>query len=205
MSTTRQALREAIIDRLYADKEIIRSTATGGSTSTVVDTALIRGMVEATDLIGAYIWLSAGNADEEESQIIAFDRVTGTCTMSPVYVGGAVSTDSYEIHYDIRPTKVNDAIIWAVELGSRNALTGPTADAGTTTLEKNVVVEGALSYCKKAIAGQSASRDPLVPISSFRRGLLLAEAAEHEVNWLRGLERAGFIPFVSPGLDVNRG
>ena len=201
---TRQAIREAIIDRLYADKGLIRSTSTGGSTSTVIDTALISGIVEATDLIGAYIWISAGNADEEQSKIIAYDRATGTCTMSPIY-SGAVSTDSYEIHYDLRPNKVNNAIIWAIEIGTRNSLTAPTADASSTTLETNVVVEGALAYCKKAIASQTLSRDPSTPISNFRRGMLLAEAAEHEVGWLRGLSRAGFTPFVSPALDVNRG
>ena len=207
MSTTRQALREAIIDRLYADKEIIRSTATGGSTSTVIDTSLIRGIVEATDLIGAYVWISGGTGapDEEQSMIIAFDRATGTLTISPVVTAAVAVSDTYEIHYDLRANKVNEAIVWSIEVGSRNALTGPTADAGTTTLEANVVVEGALSYCKKAIAGQRLSRDPAVPISNFRRGTLLAEAAEHEINWIRGLERAGFIPFVSPTLDANRG
>ena len=95
--------------------------------------------------------------------------------------------------------------MWSIEVGSRNALTSPTADANSTTLETNVVVEGALAYCKKAIAGQTISRDPAVPVSNFRRGLLLAEAAEHEVNWLRGLERLGFVPFVSPALESNRG
>lgn len=203
---TRQAIREAVVDRLYSDKEIIRGTATGGDASTVVDIALIRGIVEATDLIGAYVWISGGGAapDEEQSMIIAFDRATGTLTISPDFTDSVVSTDTYEIHYDLRPNKVNNAIVWSVEVGTRNALTGPTSDAGTVTLETNVIVEGALAYCKKAIAGQALSRDPSTPIPVFRRAMLLAEAAEHEVNWLRGLERAGFVPFVSPALDVRK-
>jgi hypothetical protein len=194
----RQAIREKVVDRLYSGYEVVRSTATGGSTSTIVDTALISGIFEANDFIGAYVWISGGSGapDEEFSKIISFDRTDGTLTVSPVFTAGVVSTDTYEIHYQLHPARVNEGIVWAVEVGTRNALSGPTTDAGTTTLELEVIVEGTLSYCKRAIASQTRARDPALPMLPDEKSDLLAQALEHEINWLNGLALIGFAPFV---------
>lgn len=197
MATARQALREKIIDRLYRGKEKIRGTTDGaGSSSTVVDSALIQGMFEVNDYLGAYIWLSSGSADEETSKIIAFDRTTGTFTMSPVYGASSGSSVTYEIHYDLHPERVNEAIVWAIEFGTSEALSSPTADGNSTTLEVEVVVEGALSFCKKAIARQTFARDPSKPKTGEQIAALLQQAMQHEANWLQGLELLGYVPYV---------
>lgn len=197
MATARQALREKVIDRLYSAHEIIRGTTTAaGSTSTLVDTDLIQGMFEINDYLGAYIWMSSGAADEESSKIIAFDRVTGTFTLSPVFASASGDVSTYEIHYDLAPERVNEGIIWAIEFGTSNALSGPSADATTNTLEAEVVVEGALSFCKKAIARQTLARDPSKPKSDAQISQLLKQAQEHEANWLAGLELLGYNPYV---------
>ncbi len=199
MSVARQAIREKIIQRLYAGKDIVLSTTTSaGSTSTVVDIQLIRGMFEANDYIGAYVWISSGaTADEESSKIIAFDRVTGTFTMSPVYTGISGTSSTYEIHYDLAPARVNEAIVYAVEVGTRKALAMTDAtDAGTTTLDSETVIEGALAFCKFAIADQTEARDPATRQSDIDTEELLRQAVIHEANWLRGLSLAGYRPAV---------
>ncbi len=194
---TRQAIREKIVDRLYRGHEIVRGTTTSaGDSSSVIDTALIQGMFEVTDYIGAYIWLSSGSADEEGSKIISFDRTAGDFTVSPVYSATVGTGVTYEIHYDLHPARVNEAIVWAIEYGSSQALSAPTADASSTTLETEVVVEGALSFCKMAIARQTGARDPATPKSDLQTSLLLKQAKEHEANWLAGLELVGYTPYV---------
>ena len=197
MATARQILREKIVDRLYRGKEIIRGTTTSaGNTSSVIDTALIQGMFEVNDYLGAYIWLSSGSADEEASKIIAFDRTTGDFTMSPIYSATVGSGVTYEIHYDLHPARVNESIIWSIEFGTSEALSAPTADASTTTLESEVVIEGALSFCKKAIARQTMARDPARPKTDDEIEKLLKQAQQHEANWLGGLELLGYSPYV---------
>ncbi len=197
MANARQVIRETIVDRLYRGHEIIRGTTDGaGSTSTLVDSALIQGMFEVNDYLGAYIWMSAGTGDESSGKVVAFDRATGTFTLSPVLGGASGSGSTYEIHYDLAPERVNDAIIWSIEFGTSNALSGPSADATTNTLELEVVVEGALSYCKKAIARQTQARDPSRPKTENQIEKLLKQAQQHEANWLEGLALLGYNPYV---------
>lgn len=197
MATARQALREKVIDRLYRGHEIIRGTTTAaGSASTLVDTDLVQGMFEVNEYLGAYIWMSSGGADEESSKIIAFDRTTGTFTLSPVLTGASGDVSTYEIHYDLTPERVNEGIIWSIEFGTSGALSGPSADATTNTLEAEVVVEGALLFCKKAIARQTMARDPAKAKTQDEIEKLLKQAQQHEANWLGGLELLGYTPYV---------
>ena len=198
MATTRQAIREIIVDRLYAGKEICRGTTTSaGDTSSLIDTALIKAIFKENDLIGAYVWISSGaTADEELSKIIAYDRTLGDCTLSPVLTGASGSGSTYEIHYEISPARVNKAIVWAVEIGSKGALAGPTTDAGTTTLEAEIVVQGALGYLKQAIARQTPARDPAHKKTKIDKAKYLKDANTHLQNWRRGLLRAGFNTWV---------
>lgn len=273
MATTRQALREKIVDRLYSGYEIVLSTtSTTGSTSTLTDSALIQGMFEENDYIGAYIYFSGGSTDSaadtneapfsvgdttltvddgskftdgdletiliesellsitavagnnltvirgfrgttdaehatntdiyfsedmQSSQIVAFDRTAGTFTISPAVTVATGTGTTYEIHYDLHPERVIEAIKWAIEAGTNGSLSTPGTDAGTTTLEAEVVVEGALAYCKRAIANQTSSRDP-APIKSEEDKLdFLQQAIEHEANWLEGCKICGFNPWVA--------
>lgn len=198
MATARQAIRETVIDRLYAGYGKVRGTTDGaGDTSSLIDgAALKQAIFKVNDLIGAYIWMSSGTADEEVSKIIAFDRTLGDCTLSPVLTAATGSGSTYEIHYEISPVRVNDAIIWAVELGTNGSLTGPTADATTTTLEKEIVVQGALGYIKKAIARQTTSRDPQYFREPIDKAKYLKDAEMHLQNWRRGLMKAGFNTWV---------
>lgn len=200
MAMTRQALRELVAERLYAGYEIVLCTATGGTNSTIVDTALIQGMFEENDYIGAYVYISSGGAapEDESSKIVAFDRATGTLTVSPAWSGATVvvNTDTYEIHYDLHPERMNDGLVWAVEVGTNGALTAPVTDSTSTTFEAGVVVEGALAYCKRAIANQTRSRDPASIRTDEEKLELFRQALEHEANWLEGCRTAGFSPWV---------
>ena len=272
MATTREVIREKVIDQLYAGKGIVRSTTTSvGTTSTLIDTQLVSGMFEMTDFIGAYVLFSSGKTDsttninetgpfsqgdttltvisgtpftvgnyiqiEDEflevtniaandltvvrgilgttdvqhtddtdvfistdmqaAKIIAYDRVTGgTLTLSPVLRSVSDTGADYEIHYDLHPFRVEEAIVWAIEVGTRNALTAPTTDIGTTTLDVETIVEGALSYCKFAIADQTDARDPASTQSNIDKEEFRKQAVIHETNWIRGLSLAGYRPFI---------
>ncbi len=275
MAVTRQAIREKIVDRLYAGKAIVRSTTTTvGTTSTLIDTQLISGMFQATDFIGAYVLMSGGKTDStsltdedpfaaadvtltvddgtdfavgqfividtewleitgiasndltvvrgilgttdashannsiiyistdmQSSKIIAYDRATGgTFTFSPVFRSAVdtANTATYEIHYDLHPFRVNEAITYSIEVGTRNALTAPDTDAETTTLDVETVVEGGLAYCKNAIADQTEARDPAASHSDIDIQELRRQAVIHEANWLRGLGLAGYRPAIVP-------
>jgi len=202
MSKTRAEIRIKIVDRLYSGYEIVRSTATGGGTNYITDTALIQGMFEENDYVGAYVYISGGSGapQYESNQIIAFDRAAGTLTVLYVWTGASsvANNDTYEIHYDLHPERVNEALNWAIGVGTNEAL-ALTADddTGTTTLEPDVIVEGALAYCKRAIANQSSERDP-APIKTEEDKLMfLQEAIEHENNWIEGMRMCGFEPWVA--------
>lgn len=270
MAVEREVIREKIVDQLYANKDIVRSTTTSAGTASVLtDIQLKKGMFEANDFIGAYLLFSSGNTDSgsnvtdnplssgattvnvtsggdfaadeyisidsewmsvtsistneltvvrailgttaashtqdtdvyqtcdmQAAKIIAYDRVDGKFTLSPDFRSTIDNSADYEIHYDLHPFRVNEAIIWAIEVGSRNALSAPDTDAETTTLDVETIVEGALSFCKFAIANQTEARDPAAIQPDVDKAELMRQAVIHESNWLRGMSLAGYRPFV---------
>ncbi len=157
---------------------------------------VVRGILGTT--AAAHVQTTPVNitTDMQASKIIAFDRVAGKFALSPALRSTPDNSADYEIHYDLHPFRVNAAITWAIEVGSRNALTAPDADAETTTLDVETVVEGVLAYCKFAIADQTEARDPAARQSDVDKEELRRQAVIHETNWLRGLSLAGYRPFI---------
>lgn len=157
---------------------------------------VIRGILGTTAAAHASSPDIYQTCDMQAAKIIAFDRVDGKFTLSPAFRSTIDTSADYEIHYDLHPFRVNEAITWAIEVGTRNALTAPDTDAETTTLDVETVVEGALAFCKFAIADQTEARDPAARQSDINKEELRRQAVIHETNWLRGLSLAGYRPFV---------
>ncbi len=183
-------LRQELAERLYGTEDVLIGTATGGSTSTVVDTSLISTMLGTSNFIGAWVYMydAADAAPEGEfRKISAYDPATGTLTVDPVFTAAVAVTDKYEIHYALHPTRLEEALSRACEIGSKRALAAidfTTDPDGTgTAYDKDILFEGALMYIKRGLARRVSGPD---------RERLRRQAAEHEENWHRGLVLLGY-------------
>jgi len=130
---TRADLIEVLADR-YG--EYRQGTATGGSTSTCVDTS---GLYEANDAwIGHYLYIltDAGGAsaapEGEERPVTDFVQSTATLTVSPVFTAAVASGDTYEL-LPVRREVLARAINAGVRAAGDGWLVG-TVDTTTVTL-----------------------------------------------------------------------
>ena len=183
-------LRQEFAERLYGTEDILTGTATGGSTTTVVDTALISSMLGTSNYIGAWIRIyDAANAvpEDEVRKVSAFDGATGTLTSDPVWSAAVASTDKYEIHYALHPDRLEEALSRACEVGSKRALAAidfsSDPDGNGTAYNKDILYEGALMYVKRGLARR---------VSGPNREGLRNQANDHEANWHRGLILLGY-------------
>jgi len=128
------------IARLLGDN--VSGTATGGSTTTLVDTAELvnyagttAGMGDA--LFGSYVYINGGTGSGQERRISSNTQSSGTITV-PTWL--APSTDStYEIHSQWRVADYNAAINTAINdcIGDGGALVTQVADVSITMTDDN--------------------------------------------------------------------
>lgn len=118
MSTTREALRHAIDAELRAihGSGVTTGTATGGSTSTLIDTA----RTEADDYWNEYWLLVTGTTDEaapeaEESRVSDYSASTTTLTVAPGLTAAIGAGDTYELRRFIPASSIHRFINSAVE------------------------------------------------------------------------------------------
>jgi hypothetical protein len=133
MATTLADLIEAVAGQLGHTR---RSTATGGTTTTIVDTATL---IENDDYwIGHYAFLVADAAGEgaapegEERAVTDFDRATATLTVDPAFTAAVGSGDTYAL-LPARRADVKRAINAAIEEAGETWLV-PMEDESTVTV-----------------------------------------------------------------------
>src|SRR3990167_3030978 len=108
---SRQAILEEILDRLFAKNDFIRSTTTGaGSATTLVDASLVSSFRTTQNFVGAWVRLSSGSADGQFSQVVSYDRTTGTLTLSPALTTAPGASATYEIWDGLHPNRAVEAV-----------------------------------------------------------------------------------------------
>lgn len=147
------AIAELLRVQLFSHHDIIEGVVDSGSTTTVVDATLISTLVTNRNYVGDWLYMEGGNAAGETSRVSAFDRDTGTLTVSPAYVGGATAAaDLYNLYRGFHPKHLRESLRRAAEIGTRGAVraTALLTDASTlTALPPNVVVQGALHFIRE--------------------------------------------------------
>src|SRR3990172_4992302 len=87
-TTNLKQARQEVLRQLYAEKEVLIGTASGGSVSTIIDVGttdgvtLESGLNTTQDLVGSWAYVAAVAAPKS-SRITAYDVGTGTLTLSP--------------------------------------------------------------------------------------------------------------------------
>ena len=192
MSTTRDTLRKDIIRRLYSPRKTEFATTSGGSTTTLVDNTLAANS-KTEDYIAAWIYLTEDNGPNigEVARVVNADLSSDTLTTAPVFTGTVATSTNYELHYKFHPYDINNIIDDIIRVGTRSALpafaggTEAIKDADTTTLERDVIVDGALSMLKRRLA---------VDKNQTEAAHLNEEAQFHEDRFRAGILRLGYPP-----------
>lgn len=131
--TTLADLIERVADRFGAYRQ---GTATGGSTTTVVDTADLIEPDEQWVNAYAYILTDAGGAhaapEGEERLVTAYDQAEATVTVDPAFTASVASSDTYEL-LPTRREVLTRAINRAVRAAGGTWLV-PTVDDSTVDL-----------------------------------------------------------------------
>ena len=188
MSVTRILLRQDIIKRLYAPRKTLSETTAGASANTVIDDTLFFPSTELEDFMGSWIYIVEDNDPGPEigevSRVIyssSGDRVV----VSPPFTASTATSTDYEIHYKFHPEDINDVIDDIIRVGTRGALGALASDTSTTTLERDIVVDGALSILKRHLA---------VGKNQMEAEHLNEEAQFHEDRFRAGILRSGYPP-----------
>ena len=193
MATTRKVLRQAIIRRLYSPHRPTASatTSAGSDTTTVTDTILSpAGLTE--DFIGAWIYIIeapavAGPAIYTIVRCTSLDFSIGNSdiTISPAFSDVIETAKDYEVHYVFHPDDINNLINDIIRDGSRGALSALSVDGDSTTFERDIILDGALSTLKRRLSIRKSGQE------AFR---LKKEAQFHEINYRAGLGLSGYQP-----------
>jgi hypothetical protein len=183
-------VRGEVIRRLYVVRDVILDTASGGDTSSIISTGgtdtvhLESAVYTSLDYVSAWVYVP-GVAAPQQSRVTAYDRDAGDLTISPV-IGASASSEAYEIHYLIPPTRLNDWIKIRAREGSSGAMT-TIAEGTAINIDKFTLAEGVLADALKFLAKRE---------SGEIRTLFEREADHHELLWLRRLALRGLRPLV---------
>jgi hypothetical protein len=183
-------VRGEVIRRLYVVRDVILDTASGGDTSSIIsvggtDTVHLESAVYTSlDYVSSWVYVP-GVAAPQQSRVTAYDRDAGDLTISPV-IGASASSEAYEIHYLLPPTRLNDWIKIRAREGSSGAMT-TIAEGTAINIDKFTLAEGVLADALKFLAKRE---------SGEIRTLFEQEADHHELLWLRRLALRGLRPLV---------
>ena len=211
----RSLLRQELCQRLYPTEDVLVSSApldAAGTTSTLIDAVdLISTMLSNNNLVGAWLLItkhSTAVAPEGEARrIISYNAATGTVTVDPAFTAapqtGANSVTEYEIHYAINPERINEAISWALTVGTNWAYpdfsTASWVAADDTALaipDKDIVIEGALFRIKQTLARRAKGE---------LRQEITQQAEAHRQAYYRGLELLGYRkPFQAQAMNEQQ-
>lgn len=109
MSNTRKAIRQEAAARF--DGRYFTLTATGGSTSTVVDTTRQDSGGSTSEYVGGWLLPTSGNGAGLTKAIASWAPTTGTWTQAgTVWPGVIAAADEVELHMLLDPRDWNDII-----------------------------------------------------------------------------------------------
>ena len=192
--TSRLLVRQAVAARLYVYDTFLTGTATAaGSTTTMVDTKLISSMAGANQFERYWLYCdstTASAAPEGEARMVSsYDPATGTLTVDPGFTValGTGTAATYELHPVLHPDRINEAINWAQEFGSNEALAAVTDDDATTSdfLDRDLLIQGVLYRVK-----QGWSHDPSLSVA--RRVELTEQWQGHWEAFNTGIDLLGY-------------
>ena len=145
------AISDIVREQLFAHQDIIDGVVDSGTASTIVDATLKSSLVTNRNYVGSYVYMDSGGVIGETSRIVAFDRSTGTITVSPAFSGVTAAADTYQIHYGFYPDSIRQAVRRAAELGTRNAVAASDLASDTDSqgaLPDEYIAEGALYFIR---------------------------------------------------------
>jgi len=163
--TTRADLVERVAGRLGGYRQL---TATGGSTTTVVDTANLTAPDDYYEAWQAYVLTDAGGAsaapEGETRPVTEYSQATATLTVSPAFTAAVAAGDTVEL-LPVERGVICDAINAAIRAAG---LTWPVVVVDATTLD---VTADDYDYDLPAavatllsVSVRTASDDPWVPV-----------------------------------------
>jgi len=164
---------------------VINDTASGGDTSSIISAGGTDGVHLESDLypstayVGAWVYVP-GVASPQQSRVTAYESGAGDLTISPV-LGASASSEPYEIHYLLPPTRLIDMIKKRALEGSSGAMT-TIAEGTAINIDKFTLAEGVLADALRFLAKRE---------TGDVRKLYEFEADHHEMLWLRRLAARG--------------
>src|SRR3990167_8062907 len=193
-TSTRISLRQEIASKLYGSDTFLTGTATAaGTTSTMVDTKLISTVAGSNQYVGYWLYCdstTASAAPEGEARMVSqYAPSTGTLTVDPIFTValGTGTAATYELHPVLHPDRLDEAINWAQEFGSNEALAAVSDDDATTSdfLDRDLLIQGVLYRVK-----QGWSHDPSLSVA--RRVELTEQWQGHWEAFNTGLDLLGY-------------
>ena len=178
-------VRQEVIRRLYITHDVINDTASGGDTASIISAGGTDGVHLESDLypstayVGAWVYVP-GVATPQQSRVTAYESGAGDLTISPV-LGASASSEAYEMHYLLPPTRLNDMIKKRALEGSSGAMT-TMAEGTAINIDKFTLAEGVLADALRFLAKRE---------TGDVRKLYEFEADHHEMLWLRRLAARG--------------
>lgn len=108
MSSTRTQIRQEAARRFGRP---VFSTATGGSTTTLIDTVKLKDSA-ASDFTyqGQYVLMTSGDASGDVRRVSSFARTTGILTVGNAFSATIDSGDTYELHDMLDPREWAECI-----------------------------------------------------------------------------------------------
>ncbi len=191
MATTRKAIRQDILKRLYPSL-VVTGTTTANTGQTVEDTQHTLDVPKEL-FMGGWIYIledgGFGLATGDTTRIIDVNSDSGGTywifSVKPQVWTSIVSGIDYEIHYILHPEDINDVINDIIRFGTRSTLSSLTSDTDETVLERDVLVNGATAILKRRLA---------VGKGKFESAHVNEEAQYYEDKYLSGLVRQGYEP-----------
>lgn len=134
---TRQGLRSRIADEL--DDLVVESTATGGTSTTIVDTVNLT--FEDNQLVDAFVYIYEGAGIGDE-RLITANSASSTNLTAAAFSGTPDTTTKYEVHSRFRNSRLNRVIESAIR---RYRFRMPVPVQKTTILTNNNLLNGLFS------------------------------------------------------------
>ena len=187
-SLTRNTLRKELMERLYATEDILYGTLDGTDTDTATANEWVSTMLTSTNLVGAWLFIDDTTDDlapeAESRRIISYNPAAGSVDVDPVFTAALGAGDLYEIHYAVHPDRLNEALQWAITVGTNWAYAGFTDDITSVVIpDKDIMKEGALFRIKQGLVRRATGE---------LKGELTSQLEEHRDSYYRGLEILGY-------------
>jgi hypothetical protein len=191
-TASRLTLRQELAQRLHGSEAFLTGSATAaGSVTTLVDSALISTTLSNNHFVGYWLHIDSHDSDaapEGEVRMVSqYANATGTLTVDPAFTAAPASSTNatYELHPKFHPDRLNEALNWALEVGSNNAYAAITDDdASSAIYDKEVLIEGALYYLKQGMSREEG-------LGRDRRVELTEQWRQHFENWMEALDQPG--------------